>query len=187
MEKIKAIFVDSWQELKHVKTLVITAMFIALGVILGFFFSIQITDSLRLGFSFIANEMTALLFGPVVGGIMGGITDILKFIIKPTGPFFFGFTLNAILGAVIYGIMLYKQPISFRRILLTKIIVSIIVNVCLGTLWVSMLYGKGFLLLLPMRVIKQCFSVPVESFLFYLVAKMLSEAKVLQMMKAKTR
>ena len=98
MEKMKALFVDSWHELKHVKTLVMTAMFIAMGVVLGFFFSIQITESLRLGFSFIANEMTALLFGPVVGGLMGGVTDILKYILKPAGPFNFGFTFNAILG-----------------------------------------------------------------------------------------
>ena len=75
MGKMKALFVDSWHELRHVKTLVMTAMFIAMGVVLGFFFSIQITDSLRLGFSFIANEMTALLFGPVVGGLKMCIRD----------------------------------------------------------------------------------------------------------------
>ena len=56
MGKMKALFVDSWHELRHVKTLVMTAMFIAMGVVLGFFFSIQITDSLRLGFSFIADD-----------------------------------------------------------------------------------------------------------------------------------
>lgn len=187
MEKLRTLFVDSWQELKHVKTLVMTAMFIAMGVVLGFFFSIQITDSLRLGFSFIANEMTALLFGPVVGGIMGGITDILKFIIKPTGPFNFGFTFNAILGAVIYGLILYKRPISFKRILVAKIIVSVVVNMFFGTLWLSVMYGKGFIVLLPPRILKQFIFVPIESFIFYLVAKTLSETKVLRMMKVKSK
>ena len=187
MGKMKALFVDSWHELRHVKTLVMTAMFIAMGVVLGFFFSIQITDSLRLGFSFIANEMTALLFGPVVGGLMGGVTDILKFIIKPTGPFNFGFTFNAILGAVIYGMMLYKRPVNFKRILAAKIIVSVIVNVFFGTLWLSMMYGKGFIALLPPRVLKQIIFVPIESLIFYIVAKTLSETKVLSMMKAKSR
>ena len=107
MEQMKAQFKDSWQELKHLKTIVVTAMFIAIGVVLGFFFTIQVTDFLKIGFSFIANEMTALLFGPVVGGIMGGVTDIIKFVLKPTGAYFFGFTFNAILGAVIYGMILY--------------------------------------------------------------------------------
>ena len=53
-----------------------------------------------------------MLFGPVVGGIMGGIGDILKFLIKPTGPYFFGYTLNAMLGPVIYGIFLLSSSDS---------------------------------------------------------------------------
>ena len=144
MEQMKAQFKDSWQELKHLKTIVVTAMFIAIGVVLGFFFTIQVTDFLKIGFSFIANEMTALLFGPVVGGIMGGVTDIIKFVLKPTGAYFFGFTFNAILGAVIYGMILYHRPISLKRILIAKIIVAIIVNLLLGTYWLHIMYGKAF-------------------------------------------
>ena len=115
MKQMKQQFVDSWHELRHLKTVVVTAMLIAVGIILGYF-SITVTPYLRIGFSFIANELTALLFGPVVGGVMGGIADIIKYLIKPDGPYFFGFTLSAILGPVIYGIMLYKKPLSFPRI-----------------------------------------------------------------------
>ena len=57
-----------------------------------------------------------MLFGPVVGGIMGGVADIIKYLLKPTGPFFFGFTFNAILGAVIYGVMLYKSRSALKNI-----------------------------------------------------------------------
>lgn len=73
------------------------------------------TENLKIGFSFIANELTAMLFGPVVGGIMGGVADIIKYLLKPTGPFFFGFTFNAILGAVIYGVMLYKSRSALKE------------------------------------------------------------------------
>lgn len=185
MEKIKSLFVDSFHELKHVRTIVVTAMFIAVGVVLGFYFTVQITDFLKLGFSFIANEMTALLFGPVVGGIMGGVTDIIKFLIKPTGPFFFGFTFNAILGAVIYGMMLYKRPISFKWILASKIVVAVIVNLLFGTYWLHVMYGKGFIALLPARALKQVCSVPIESVIFYITAKTLAETKVIAMIKSK--
>ncbi len=215
MNQMKQKFVDSWNELKHLKTIVVVAMFIAIGVILGFMFTVQITDFLKIGFSFIANEMTALLFGPVVGGIMGGITDILKFfsfianemtallfgpvvggimggitdilkfIVKPTGAYFFGFTLNAILGGVIYGAILYHQPISLKRILVSKIIVAIFVNLLLGTYWLTMLYGKGFIALLPARALKQVCSVPIESIIFFVFAETLSKAKVLSAIKAR--
>ena len=127
-------FKDSYVELKKLKTIVITALLIAIGIILGQF-SIQLTETTKIGISFIATQMTANLFGPVVGGIMGGVADILKFIIKPTGPFLIGYTISAILGPVIYGIMLYKKPISFWRIFLSKTVVAVFINLLLGTFW----------------------------------------------------
>lgn len=183
MKRIKSQFVNSWHELKHLKTMVITSMFIAIGIVLGFFFTVQITDFLRMGFSFIANELTALMFGPVVGGLMAGITDILKYLLKPSGPYFFGFTFNAILGAVIYGIILYRNPVTFKRIFAAKVIVGVIVNLFFGTLWLSMLYGKAFTVLVPARLVKQICTVPVESVILYVVAKALSAAKVIKMVR----
>lgn len=177
MRKLKEQFVNSWCELKHVNCIAITAMLIAVGVILGYF-SVQVTDFLRIGFSGLANELAAFLFGPVVGGLMGGVGDILKYIMKPTGAFFFGWTLNAILGPMIYGIMLYHRPINLKRIFAAKILVALIVNLLLGTLWLSIMYGKAFFLLLPARAVKQLVSVPVDALLLYVVLQMLSKAKV---------
>lgn len=185
MKRMKQQFVDSWHELKHLKTIVVTAMFIAIGVILGFYFSVMITSSIRIGFSFIANELTALMFGPVVGGIMGGVTDVIKYLLKPQGPFAPGLTFNAILAAVIYGVMFYKRPISFPRILAAKVIVAIVVNLFLGTYWLQFIIGKGFWALLPGRAIKQLVVVPIESVIFYFVAKTLAKTRVISTVKAK--
>lgn len=185
MQQWKMQFVDSWNELKHLKTIVVVAMFVAIGVVLGFMFSIQVTDFLRIGFSFIANEMTALLYGPVVGGIMGGITDLLKYLVKPTGAYFLGFALNAILAGVIYGAILYHRPIRFTRILAAKVIVAVFVNLLLGTYWLTIMYGKGFLALLPARALKQLCSVPIESLLFFIFANAMSKTRVLSAIKAR--
>lgn len=178
MEKLKKQFVDSFNELKSVKSLAITAMLIAVGIVLGAVTTIQVTPFMKVGFSGLANELTAFLFGPVVGGIMGGVTDILKYIMKPTGDFFFGWTLNAILGAVIYGVAFYHKPISFWRILAAKTVVAIVVNMFLGTYWLSIMYGRAFMVMLPARALKQVASVPLESLLFFIVLKALSKAKV---------
>ena len=183
MRNLATCFQESARELKEHKTLVVTAMMIALGVVLGFY-TVQIGDFLKIGFSGLANELTAMLFGPVVGGLMGGVTDIQKFVIRPTGPFFFGFTLNAVLGAVIYGMFWYKRPLSLKRVFAAKITVAIVVNLFLNTYWLSILYGKGFAALLPARAIKQLISVPVDSLLFFLVAGMLVRAKVFGKLKA---
>ena len=42
MKQMKQQFVDSWHELRHLKTVVVTAMLIAVGIILGYF-SITVT------------------------------------------------------------------------------------------------------------------------------------------------
>ena len=173
-------FSDSYKELKKLKTLVITALLIAIGIILGQF-SIQLTETTKIGISFIATQMTANLFGPVVGGIMGGVADILKFIIKPTGPFLIGYTISAILGPVIYGVMLYKKPISFWRILLSKIVVAILINLLLGTFWSYHYFGAAFWAAIPAKLIQQVIQVPVQSIIYYVVMKALKEAKVFQL------
>lgn len=181
MLQMKKQFIDSYKELKKLKTIVITALLIALGIVLGQLFSIPITQNIKIGISFIATQMTATLFGPVVGGIMGGVTDILKFIMKPTGSFLIGYTISAILGPVIYGIMLYKKPISLWRILLSKSVVAIFINLLLGSFWQSLYFGSAFLALLPAKFIQQLIQVPIQSLLFYLVMKALQKAKVFQM------
>ena len=173
-------FKDSYQELKKVKVIVITALLIAVGIVLGQF-SVQVTETMKIGISFIATQMTANLFGPVVGGIMGGVTDILKFIIKPTGGFLIGYTISAILGPVIYGVMLYKKPISFWRILLSKSVVAILINLLLGTFWSYHYFGAAFLASIPAKLIQQVIQVPIQSVIYYVVMMALKKAKVFQM------
>ncbi len=184
MLQMRKQFADSFEELKDLRTLVVTALLIAIAAVLGFF-SVQLTENLKIGFSFIANELTAMLFGPVVGGIMGGVADIIKYLLKPTGPFFFGFTFNAILGAVLYGVMLYKKPITFKRILLSKIVVSIVVNLFLNTYWLSMLYGNAFMAILSPRVIQQIITVPIQSIMLYTVVQLLEKAGVFSVFRMK--
>ena len=94
MRKLKQQFVDSSNEMKKLSTLILVALFIAIGIVLGQY-SVQITQDVKVGISFVATQLTATLFGPVVGGSMGGVADILKFIIKPTEHFrFFGHSMR---------------------------------------------------------------------------------------------
>ena len=182
MFQIAKQFTDSAKELKKLKTIVFTALLIAIGIVLGQF-SIQITQSMKIGISFIATQLTAMLFGPVVGGIMGGVTDILKFIIKPTGPFLLGYTISAMLGPIIYGILLYKKPISFWRILISKAIVAVLVNLLFGSFLQAHYFGAAFFALLPAKLIQQAIQVPIQSILFYVVVLPLKKAKLFQMVE----
>lgn len=182
MKKLATLFTDSYREVKQVRTVTTAAMFGAISVVLGYF-TIVIGDYIKIGFSTIANQFVYYLFGPVVGGCFGGALDILKYLIKPTGAFFPGFTFSAIAAGVLYGCFLYKKPITLVRVLMAELIVSIICNMLLGTLWLSMLYGKGFMALLPLRVFKNLVMWPVNSFLFYSIGKTLEASGIFRMLK----
>ena len=110
--------------------------------------------------------------------------DVLKFILKPDGGYMPGFTFSAMLAAFIYGMFLYKKPISLPRMLIAKFIVAVVCNIILGTYLLSTINGKGFIALLPGRVIKNLIQWPVDSLIFYLVAKTLEKAKVFKLIKS---
>ena len=131
------------------------AMLLALAVVLGFYATIQIGDFLRIGFAFIPNELTGMLFGPVAGGFMGAIADIAKYAVKPIGAFFPGFTISGLLAGLIYGVVLYKKPVSLKRIIVANTLVTVFVNLLLNTYWLTILYGNAFAVLLPARIIKR--------------------------------
>ena len=186
IKKFTALFTESLVELKHVYSVTVMAMFAAISVVLGYF-TLVLGDYLKIGFSTIANQFVYYLFGPVAGGMFGGALDILKYIIRPTGAYFPGFTIGAMVGGVLYGCFLYKRPISLVRVLAAELTVSVICNMLLGTLWLSMLYGKGFLALLPMRVLKNLIMWPVNSMLFYTIGKTLEASGVFRLLKTAGR
>ena len=169
MQKIKELYVDSIKEFKITHNMVICGFMAALAIVLSYVASIQLGPYLKIGFSGIPNRIVEFLFGPVIGCIFGGALDILKFLIKPDGPFFFGFTFNAMLAGVIYGSILYKKPVKLWRIVLAEFLVKLIVNCFFNTLWISMLYGKGFIAILPPRVIKNIIMLPVDSIILFCV------------------
>lgn len=101
MEQKDNVFISSYKELKKIRILTTCAMLISLSIILGYF-TINIGGIAKVGFSSIPATLAAFLFGPAVA-------DITKYLIKPDGAFFIGFTLNAILTGFIRGSILYKK------------------------------------------------------------------------------
>lgn len=167
MKKIKETFFSSLHELKSTKNVVLCGLLAALAVVLGTVASISVGPYIKIGFSGLPNRIVEFLFGPVVGCLFGGALDILKYIIKPDGPFFFGFTFNAMLAGVIYGSILYKKPVSIPRIVCAEFLAKVLVNCVLNTLWISMLYGQGFLAIMPMRVLKNAIMLPIDSAILF--------------------
>ena len=171
MKKLKELYQQSLQELCHTKTVVLCGLLAALAIVLSMVASIQLGPYIKIGFSGLPNRIVEFLFGPAVGCLFGGALDLLKYVLKPDGPFFFGFTFNAMLSGLIYGTLLYRRPVSIKRIVIAEFLVKLVINCGLNTLWISMLYGKGFIALLGPRVIKNVIMLPIDSFILFLCEK----------------
>ena len=111
------------------------------------------------------------------------LLDILKLIVHPTGPWIPGLTLDSFLAGLIYGFFLYKRPIRLWRILTAKLIVALVINVVLGTFWLSQVYGNGFWVMAPARLVKNVIMWPINSLVLYLTLKVLETAGVFRMIR----
>ena len=99
-------FKKSFEELKSIRCLTVTALLIGVSVALKFVM-IMPSETLKISFAFVGLAAIGMLYGPVVAGLAGVVTDVIGFLVKPTGAFSPIFTLVEVAGAVIYGIFLY--------------------------------------------------------------------------------
>ena len=180
MKKFVTLFTDSFRELKAVRTITTMAMLAAVAVILGFF-SIEYGQFIRIGFSGIPNGIIDYLFGPVVGGIFHGALDIIKYMMKPTGPFCPQLTLVVILAGILYGCFFYKKKLTIWRVLAAKFVVMLICNVILTTLCLTVLYGQAFMVILPARALKNLIMWPIDSVIFFAITKALEQIGLFRM------
>lgn len=152
--------------MEKTKVLVYVGLFTALSVILTSFFSIS-TPIFTIGFGTIPIVFSSIMFGPLIGGITGALSDFIGAMLFPKGPFFLGFTITGFLNGALYGLFLHNKPKSIKRITLCVITSTLVLYLGLNTYWISIMTGKGFIALLPQRIIKEIVTIPVNAVLIY--------------------
>lgn len=162
-------FRQSAQELKQVRTLTGVAMLLAMSVVISFTASVRVTETIKIGLGYLITALLGMLYGPFTAALAAGAGDLIKYLLKPDGAYFFGFTLTAMLGGVVYGVFFYREKYTIPRAIASKATVSLLLNCLLNTVWVSWLYGMPFLGALGPRVIKNLMALPFEIVLLYIV------------------
>ena len=164
-------------QIKNIRTLAICALLVALNVILGFY-TIHLSSYLRIGFGFITVPFAAALFGPGIACMTGVVQDVVSFLVMPTGGYLFTYTLNVGVGGLIYGLMLYGRKVTFWRVLLTKLIVVVFINIILSSIAIAPTVGAGLIGILPARIIKNLLLWPIQSVIVYLLLKIMERIRV---------
>lgn len=150
--------------------LVVTAFMVALEIVLSKLVSINI-PLLRIGFGFLPIAVLAIMYGPICAGIAYAIGDLIGAFLFPTGVFFPGFTVTALLTGMIFGLVLHNKKVTFVRALVASTLVCVLCNLFLNTFWLTFIIGKGFTVLLASRSVKELISIPVMALLIVAMDK----------------
>lgn len=150
------------------RKIVYAAIFIALGLVI---------NTMRIGtfasFGGLPIILSGYALGPVMGFIVGGVVDILGFIIRPsaTGGFNPAFVLtSALTGAIpvlVTGLLGDRYPdYKIWKIIIGTIVGQFITSVFMVPYFISIFYGKNLLYpKMAEAAIKQAYSAPIYGFL----------------------
>lgn len=159
------------------KKIVLSAMMLALLIILSRFFSIE-TQFLVLSFSFIPIIFSAIWLGPKYSTLIATLGDFIGAILFPFGAYFPGFTLSAALSGLIYGIFLYNPDNKkldnkkfILKLLISSVLVLGVVNIFITSFWLHILYGKAYIIIISTRLISQIIMLPIQITIIYILNK----------------
>lgn len=161
------------------KKVVLSAILLTMLIILSRFLSIK-TPITKISFAFVPTMLCAIWLGPKWTVLLNILGDIIGATLFPTGPYFVGYTISTAIAGLIYGLFLYKKEIdSFTekkfilRVCISVILVAIIVNMGLNTLWTSITSGKAFQVLFVTRIVKQLIMIPIHIVVIIFIEKIL--------------
>jgi len=161
--------------LKDIFSLVLVALFIAVYGALSLLRIYIIPNQLRLSLTFMPVAWAAMLFGPFAGGVTGAIGDVIGWVINPVGPFFPGFTVSGFVTGIIYGIFLYRKEITWKRVIFAAFTMIFVVEVGLNTIWLNILTGSAYKVLIGARLVKALITMPVQAFILYTTGYMVKK------------
>ena len=125
---------------KALKLLMFAALMVAMTRALSLIPGIPIAHT-KLTWGFLARGLCALVCGPTLGLIFAFVEDILGFILQPTGDFFPGYTLSTMAGVLVYALCFYRAKITVWRLVLANVLVNLLVNVAISSVWTVMMRG----------------------------------------------
>ena len=142
------------------RTIVMLGLLTAIEIVLSRFCSISAWN-IKIGLAFVPLVLAAMLYGPLAGGAVGAVVDLIGALLFPIGAYFPGFTLTAFLNGMFFGLLLHKKR-TMPRVICAVAVTQLCCSLLLNTLWISLLYGSPFEKLLIARGVQCTVLVPTQ-------------------------
>ncbi len=164
--------------MSKLKKIILSGILLALLIVLNRFISIK-TPLLVISFSFVPIMMSSIWLGPKYSTIIAALGDFIGAILFPFGTYFPGFTLSAGLSGLIYGVFLYKkqeEEVSNSKFILKLIISNVlvlgIIEIFVVSIWLNIMYGKAYLVVVSTRVLAQVIMLPIRVITIFFLEKL---------------
>ena len=169
---------NAYRKPTKLHSLVLASLFIALDIVFTRFFSVTLFGVERVSLQFLATSLCGAILGPWWGAASAALGDILGMLINSAGLAYYpGFTLTAALRGFVYGLMLHRRPIRYSRNLITEGIVSLVLNLVLNSVWLSLYFGQGYWAVLLVKGPVKLVIFPGIAYITYACLKALQKAK----------
>lgn len=164
--------------MSKLKKVILSGILLALVIVLNRFVSIK-TPLLVISFTFVPIMMSAIWLGPKYSTLIAALGDFIGAILFPFGTYFPGFTVSPGLTGLIYGMFLYKKQNNemtdkkfIIRLIISNLLVLGIVEIFVVSLWLNMLYGKAYLLVVSSRVVAQVIMFPIRIITIFVLERL---------------
>lgn len=159
-----------------IKKLVYSSFLIALSIILTRLLSLRFAiggvEGIRIGFGSLPIIFGGIMLGPLAGGIIGAISDILGYFINPIGAYMPHFTLTSFLTGFLPGLLIYyvfNKNISYFSLFIAIAAGQIISSVILVPLFLDILFGVPFKVSILPKIIGEAVNITVYTYFIKLM------------------
>ena len=175
-EKNTSIFSASyWREaayqLKDIKMITIAALIVALRIAVKFI-KIQLAPGLNISLDGYVNSLGSVIYGPVVGLVVGAISDTLGCLVTGRmGEYFPPFAIVEMSSSFIFALFFWRRKINIRTTMGAKFTVNLVSNIILTSIfnkWMYFLYyglekAQAYNIINGARIVKNLVLFPLEA------------------------
>lgn len=161
------------------------AMLIALNIILTRIFSIRVplggVEGLRIGFGSLPVIFAGVFMGPLAGGLVGAIGDLVGYFVNPIGAYLPHFTLTAALRGIIPGLIIFlagriKREVGILPLFVAVCSTLILVDIFMVPYFIESLFGLSRVITVPPRIIQQAISIPAYTVVLFTLGRVMEKA-----------
>ena len=158
---------DAARCFKSPKMLAYAALIVALRVVVKMF-KIPIVSGVSLSFDCYFNSLGSVVYGPLVGLMVGAVSDTLGCILFPSGAYFPPFILVEMASSFIFALFFWKRKIGILRSVAAKFCVNFICNIIMTSVFIKWQYANTPLIN-AVRIVKSLVLFPLEGVLIVII------------------